>query len=273
MLDRFHTIVVGIDGTDQGFAALAQARLLLAPRGRLIALVVCEEGLAYQGAGFDAPRMAAEVEEAAEAALKQARRLLADVPTAEARLVHGPPTDWLLAAAEEAEADAIAVGSHQHRRTPGILLGSVATEILHKAPRSVLVARAGERAWGGAIVAGVDGSRESLEALAVARELADERECTLDAIVADGGKALDVDALVPIVREIRWVHTHPVDALVEASTAADLVVVGSRGLHGLASLGSVSERVAHRAACSVLVVRKPRLEAPPGGASTRLPQR
>lgn len=45
-------------------------------------------------------------------------------------------------------------------------------------------------------------------------------------------------------------------ALLEAeSEAADLVVVGSRRLQGLKSLGSVSERVAHRASCSVLVVR------------------
>ena len=106
-------------------------------------------------------------------------------------------------------------------------------------------------------MAGVDGSRESLEALAVARGLADERQGKLDAIVADAGKPLDIDALVPVVGEIRWAHTHPVDALVEASTTADLVVVGSRGLHGLASLGSVSERVAHQATCSVLVVREP----------------
>jgi nucleotide-binding universal stress UspA family protein len=35
---------------------------------------------------------------------------------------------------------------------------------------------------------------------------------------------------------------------------ADILVVGSRGLHGLKSLGSISERVAHQAACSVLVV-------------------
>jgi nucleotide-binding universal stress UspA family protein len=47
----------------------------------------------------------------------------------------------------------------------------------------------------------------------------------------------------------------PVGALLEASEQADLVVLGSRGLHGLRALGSVSERVAHEASCSVLVVR------------------
>jgi nucleotide-binding universal stress UspA family protein len=46
-----------------------------------------------------------------------------------------------------------------------------------------------------------------------------------------------------------------VDVLVEASESADLVVVGNRGLHGLKALGSVSERLAHQARSSVLVVR------------------
>ncbi len=46
-----------------------------------------------------------------------------------------------------------------------------------------------------------------------------------------------------------------VDVLVEASASADLLVVGSRGLHGLKALGSVSERVANQARCSVIVVR------------------
>ncbi|MEZ5102704.1 MAG: universal stress protein [Thermoleophilia bacterium] len=47
----------------------------------------------------------------------------------------------------------------------------------------------------------------------------------------------------------------PLDALLAAAAEADLVVVGSRGLHGVAALGSVSERLAHRAGCSALVVR------------------
>jgi nucleotide-binding universal stress UspA family protein len=49
----------------------------------------------------------------------------------------------------------------------------------------------------------------------------------------------------------------PVAALVATAAGADLLVVGSRGLHGLKALGSVSERVAHQAHSSVLIVREP----------------
>jgi nucleotide-binding universal stress UspA family protein len=46
-----------------------------------------------------------------------------------------------------------------------------------------------------------------------------------------------------------------VAALRDASREADLLVVGTRGLRGLAAVGSVSERVGHHAPCSVLVVK------------------
>jgi nucleotide-binding universal stress UspA family protein len=48
-----------------------------------------------------------------------------------------------------------------------------------------------------------------------------------------------------------------VKALVAAAREDDLIVVGSRGLHGPKALLSVSERVAHQAHCPVLVVRPP----------------
>ena len=47
----------------------------------------------------------------------------------------------------------------------------------------------------------------------------------------------------------------PVVALRDASNAADLLVVGSRGLRGLKAIGSVSEQLGHESACSILVVR------------------
>jgi nucleotide-binding universal stress UspA family protein len=49
----------------------------------------------------------------------------------------------------------------------------------------------------------------------------------------------------------------PAEELVKASRDADLVVVGSRGSGGFASLlmGSVSSKVTHHAACPVVVIR------------------
>jgi nucleotide-binding universal stress UspA family protein len=49
----------------------------------------------------------------------------------------------------------------------------------------------------------------------------------------------------------------PADALLEVAQQenADLIVVGSRGMHGMTRvLGSVPNKVSHRAGCSVLIV-------------------
>jgi len=58
--------------------------------------------------------------------------------------------------------------------------------------------------------------------------------------------------------ETHAVHKAPVDALLEVAEAVDatLIVVGSRGMHGAKRfvLGSVPNKVSHRARCNVLIV-------------------
>lgn len=62
-----------------------------------------------------------------------------------------------------------------------------------------------------------------------------------------------------ITIEQRVVKAHAAQALIDASTDAELVVVGSHGHAGVAGtlLGSVSQRVAMHAQCPVLIVREP----------------
>jgi len=104
-----------------------------------------------------------------------------------------------------------------------------------------------------AVVAGADGSPASEAAVAVARSLAVRYGVPLSVVTALGGKDVDL----PRARMLATIEDdgRPVHALVGHGAAADLLVVGSRGLHGVRALGSVSERVAHQARCSVLVVR------------------
>lgn len=73
-------------------------------------------------------------------------------------------------------------------------------------------------------------------------------------------KAVELLGAEPGVKvETVAVEGQPADALVEQSTGADLLVVGSRGHGGFASLllGSVSQQVAHHAQTPVAIVPTP----------------
>lgn len=133
------------------------------------------------------------------------------------------------------------------------------TTMLHDAPCSVLVARArpAHEDFPRSIVVGVDGSRESAVAAAVAFRLGERFDVEVWPVAVRGGKEFDIAAVDAIATGVLIEEGKPVDTLVATAGKADLLVVGSRGLRGVRALGSVSERVAHRAPCSVLVVRPP----------------
>jgi nucleotide-binding universal stress UspA family protein len=254
MRDVFESVVCGIDGSPQSFEALRQVQCLLPPSGELHLATVSELSLAVHG-GFAAPRIYDRLVSDAESALARAAEHSSATTS---RLLDGDPAHVLRLEIERCRATAIALGSHGNRRAAGILVGSTATALLHEAPCSVLLARqpASLREFPSSIAVGVDGSAASLHALGAARQLGDRLAVPARIVVATGGKSVDFEGLRG-VEEIEWDERKPVAALVNVSRVADLLVVGSRGLHGLSALGSVSERVAHQAASSVLVVRSP----------------
>lgn len=253
----FERVVCFVDGSPDGLEALRQAAVLRAPDGELLGVVACDLGLAAE-AGFEAPHAARQLEEEAEQSRDAAAAELEGIPAAAVEIVAGRPGPALLGVAGHRHAQLLAIGRHGSSRRRGLLFGSLVTEMIHRAPCSVLVARAAVDGgpWVPRILTvGVDGSGCSLEALGVARALGERLDARVRILAATGGKPVVPDDLRRL-GDIEWDRRPPVDALAAASESSELVVVGCRGLHGLASLGSVSERVAHRAACSVLVVRR-----------------
>jgi nucleotide-binding universal stress UspA family protein len=245
----FDRIVCGVDGTPESLFAVKQASRLQPSSGRL--LLVVAMSLAKAAHAGMAARHAADLLQAdAEQALAEAK----EVVPAEGKIVNGDPATVLLNEAKRASL--LALGSHGRGRTTGILLGTVATRMLHEAPCSVLIARPARDpdTWPQAIVVGVDGSAESELAVAAARSVA--RSCRADLRVVSATRdQVDRDAAGKVAPELEEHAGRALGVLTTESETADLVVLGSRGLQGLKSLGSVSERVAHQASCSVLVVR------------------
>ena len=248
----FQRIICGVDGTPASLVAVRQAIRLQDEAGALQLTAVANLAQAAQ-AGIGATHAAELLQSEAETALAEARRI---VPSASAKLVDGEPAAALVGSAATERATLVAVGSHGRRRAPALVLGTVAARILRDAPCSVPIARAARDAesWPQSVVVGVDGSLESAAAFTAARSVA-ERFGGVVRAVASTKDDLDREAAQAIASELDERSGRAVEVLATASEFADLVVVGSRGLHGLKALGSVSERVAHQARSSVLVVR------------------
>jgi nucleotide-binding universal stress UspA family protein len=249
----FDRIVCGIDGTPESLEAVRQARALACEDSTLCLFHAVDLAPALAVA-WAAPAAASSMTIGAREALDEAAEL---VPGASTRSVDGPPVACLLEEIEREGATLVAVGTHGTPRAEGILLGATTTRMLHEAPCSVLVTRAPDEGdfVPRSIVVGVDGSDESACAAAAALEIGSRLGASVAGLTALGGKDVHLDTARTLVPDLRVEDRSPVDALVAGAEGVDLVVVGSRGLHGLRSLGSVSERVAHRARCSVLVVR------------------
>ena len=248
----FRRILVGCDGSESSLHAAQLVDRLRSPGGHMLVVTVAETQYAMY-AGFEAPEWDRRVRTEAECTREAVRRTFAEDYHVDEEVVTGRADHQLLAAAAEFRADLIAIGSSGQGRAAGIILGSVATHLIHEAPCSVFVAHGDVQPalFPRSIIVGVDGSAPSERARRVADELGTTLGVPVRMITATGGKPLHDGIVAGAEVDPR----SPVDALVESSSHDDLVVVGSRGLHGLPALGSVAERVAHASECPVLVVR------------------
>jgi nucleotide-binding universal stress UspA family protein len=254
-MGAFARIVVGVDGTEWGFEALRQALVLAPAENPVLRAVTALDTAPAIHTGFHAAQFANLLEQEARAVRDAAETIIGGRPGCIATVVRGKPVDVLRRERDGLQATLLALGGRRSSRFLGIMLGDTGTELVHDAACSALLAYPSpDGPWRPRkIVVGLDGSPYGGTALTLADELATTYGGTVDVVAATGGRAIDRNAGWGDRVQV-WDPAPPVEALVTRSRSADLVVVGSRGLHGLGAIGSVSERVAHQAHCSVLVV-------------------
>jgi nucleotide-binding universal stress UspA family protein len=231
-------------------------------------------------------------QETLASAVAAAAALAPDVAL-ETRLTDTTPTVALLSGS--ADNEMVVVGSRGLGGFSDLLVGSTSVQLATHASCPVVVIRPagpdqnGVATDAGRVVVGVDGSEISTEALGFAFEEAAMRGVGLtavhawqsayfdapgsvaplaDSVVAEEFQASEMrvlnesiqlwtEKLPSVSLSRRVVHGDPVTTLVNASSGAELLVVGSRGRDGFRSLllGSVSHALIHHAHCPVTVVR------------------
>jgi nucleotide-binding universal stress UspA family protein len=247
----FRSIVCAVDGSSGGREAARQATVLGQPDSELLLVGVIDG---------DRVKVERALEEAAELAANQGL-------AATSRLASGGNVPRALGDAS-AWADLLVVGATGESGVGGVLLGSTASSAVHTAPLPVLVARRApeDREFPAAIVVATDGSPDSDRGIELAGRIATARGSTVTLLHVSDGRSHPPEVLARGVAALREVGVDaatieefgsPAQRLSEVAgrERASLTVIGSRGIGRGRTLGSVSERVAHEARCSVLVVR------------------
>lgn len=304
-------VVVGVDGSQWSEEALDWALHEAAGRrARVTAVLAWDPGRhhGHDDTGDEdarALRRRAAVEEWVEAARARTGLSVQDVETVAAE-VRGRPSTRLLALAEREDdrADLLVVGRCGRGRLSRAVLGSVSSALVQHATVPVTVVRGSRPDPAAPVVVGVDGSATSVHALrhaaAVARRTGATLEALfcwqivslaplpdswgwapplddyaafaatkLDAAIAAAGVDLPDDRVVRTVR-----HVQAAKGVIEASSHANRLVLGNRGVGGFDRLllGSVSRHAVEYAHCPVTVIRPPEARhAPVHDDSTAVP--
>lgn len=248
--EPFALIVCGVDGSEPALEAVRQAGALAGPNATVELVAISDE------------------QATAERSLRRAAAELAHSPArVVTRAVDGHRVSKRLL--EEAQdADLLVIGRNGHSRVGGVLLGSTATAVLHRAHLPILVAArppAG-RSFPGRIMVAAGGPSHPEDGVRLAALIAHRSGSDVDVLRADWAhraKGRELSEAIVYLREVTG--TEPVELIVGGAPHriipeyaerenASLVITGSRGLTGVRSVASVSERVAHACSCSVLVM-------------------
>lgn len=149
------------------------------------------------------------------------------------------------------------------------MLGSTATQVAHRTEQPLLIARrtADGKDFPQNVLLATDGSAGSWAAARTAARISQSKDSELQLIYVPDGmhpeRYREVLKQLTVIEEATGSAPavvdnpgHVAERIGEAARAAQssLIVIGRRGVGGIKALGSVSERVVHRAPCSVLAV-------------------
>lgn len=259
----FSDVVVGIDGSRGSAEAARQAIGLAEPDTRVRFVAI------YHELETDLDEPTALSRERAQEALKevsgQAARAGIEFSSA---LLSGTRVSEVLRE-ETRHSDLLVLGSSGGTRVGGIMLGGTVTQIAHRGERPLLVARRAtdHGNFPESVLLASDGSPGSWAAARAAARLVAARTAELRVVyVSDGTHSKrhrqflrQLMMLEEQCGEIPSIQDKPgsvPERICQAAQGfqASVIVMGRRALSGIAALGSVSERVVHRAPCSVLVI-------------------
>lgn len=287
-------VVIGMDGSDGALRAAQWGATEATLRGRGLTLAHAILPTTASGVfGMGVPPRLDLIDDMRTSAITELTRLAGELNCTDV-LVHvevGTPSGLLLHASNSAEL--IVLGSRGRGGFANLLLGSVGTQVASHAHCPVIVMRDQARTGSHEVVVGIDGSPHSIAALEFAFNEASRHGWSLIAVHAWDVPAFDLivtpdgpipfplenvaDAEIRLAAEVlagfkveypdvtvteNLVRSPAVQALLDASTDAALIVVGTRGRNVAlgALLGSVSNGILHKARVPVAVIPLPEPE-------------
>jgi nucleotide-binding universal stress UspA family protein len=291
MAQRSFPVLVATDGSPHARAAVDAATVFPWPRSS------AGHGLVARGTPVmteASPAVWEALQEVAQTEARRAeRRLRRRWPNAEVVVTGAPPVPGILAHARKLRAAVIVVGSRGLGAVGRLFLGSVSRACVRQARCPVLVVRGPVRPPR-RFVLGVDGSPHARHAAAFLATLTPPRggevrlvsvvepvrlpstallPSRVRAAVAGEAAALEKERVETARGQLEAARTalsragwrvrmevragQPLEELLDASKAADVLVVGARGVGGVERLllGSVAEGAVSGAKVPVLVVR------------------